>query len=229
MIERNILCDSSSLISLTEACLDNMFYFLKDKFNVKFIIPPSVEYESITRPLDGDFRAHSFSAIRLKKALHDNVLLKLDTNGSVKRTLNDVLKWTNNLFYIKGRPLRLVHVGEAEMIALAKELDVATILIDERTTRMLIEAPFRIKEHLEHEFGVSIMVNRENLLKFSEITKNMQPIRSSELLLVSYENGFMNNFNDFKKQALEAALYKVKFSGCAIRFDEISEVMKLMR
>ena len=228
-MEKSLLCDSSSLISLTEAALEDILYFMKEKFGIKFIIPPSVEYESITRPLQGDLKSHSFSAMRLKRALLDNALVKIDHNGEVKRTTNEVLRLTNNLFFMKGNPLRLVQIGEAEMIALAKELDVKYILIDERTTRMLIESPFRIKEHLEQEFGVSIMVNKVNLTRFSEITHGMEPIRSSELLIVAYEGGFLDKFKEFKKQALEAALYKIKFSGCAIRFDEIADAVKSER
>ncbi|MDO8553912.1 MAG: hypothetical protein Q7S22_03845 [Candidatus Micrarchaeota archaeon] len=228
-MEKSILCDSSALISLTEASLEDAFYFLKEKFNIKFIIPPSVEYETILRPLEGMFKSHSFSAMRLKRAMNDGAIIKIESNGSVKRTTNEVLRLTNNLFFMKGNPLRLVQMGEAEMVALAKELDVNHILIDERTTRMLIESPFRMKEHLEKEFGVSIMVNRENLAKFSELTKGMEPMRSSELLVIAYENGFLDKFNEFKKQAFEAAMYKIKFSGCAIRFDEIAEVVKAER
>ncbi|MBI2079594.1 hypothetical protein HYT84_02425 [Candidatus Micrarchaeota archaeon] len=219
MQTKDVLCDSSSLISLTDSGLESTLYFLHQKFNSRFIIPPSVEYECITRPLDNHVKQYAFSALKIKKALNDKVLTKIDSD--VESLANEVLRLTNTMLYVRGKPLKLVHLGEAEMIALAKELGVTNILIDERTTRMLIEAPFRIKEHLEQEFGVNILLNSENLRKFSEIVKGMQAIRSSELLIISYENNYLDSFGDLKKDALAAALHKLKFSGCSIRFDEI--------
>jgi hypothetical protein len=94
---------------------------------------------------------------------------------------------------------------------------------------MIIEAPFRMKEHMEREFGVSIMINNENMRKISDFTRGMRSIRSSELLILGYENGYLDKFGEITNAALEAALYKIKFSGCAIRFDEIAEYMKTQR
>lgn len=219
----DILCDSSSLISLTDACLDDLLHFFSKKFNTRFIIPPSVEYESITRPLETHTRQYAFSALRIKKALNEGSIVKLDMD--VKSLTEEILNLTNNLLYIRGKPFKLVHMGEAEMIALAKVLEIKTILIDERTTRMLIEAPFRIKEHLESEFNVNIMLNGNALRKFSDITKDMQAIRSSELVILGYEKGFFDSYKELKRDAIEAALYKLKFSGCSIRFDEVEEFM----
>ncbi|MBS3068044.1 hypothetical protein J4450_05040 [Candidatus Micrarchaeota archaeon] len=223
----DLICDTSSLVSLTDSCLDNILYFLHDRFNFRFLIPPSVESEAITRPLSGGLRQYAFSALKLTHAMNRKTIIRVDAD--TKDEANKVLYLTNNLFFIKGKPLRLVHLGEAEMIGLARTLNLNTLLIDERTTRMLIEAPFKIKEHLEIEFGVNIMINKENLMQFSEFTKGMEIIRSSELLILAYENGYLDNFDKIKTSVLEAALNKVKFSGCAIRFDEIQEFIKQIK
>jgi len=222
------LCDSSSLISLTGSCLDNVLYYLNQRFHLRFIIPPSVEGETVTRPLSSGLKNYSFSAIKIKRAIKDNVIVKVDVNN-VQKEASNILSITNNLFFIKSKPLYLVQIGEAEMLALAKFLGVETIIIDERTTRMLIEAPFKLKEHLEQEFGVNIMVNRDNLLKFSDFTKGFQTIRSSELFILAYENGYLDAYDDIKKEALEAALYKIKFSGCSISFDEIRDYLATIK
>ncbi|MBI5051578.1 hypothetical protein HZC08_02350 [Candidatus Micrarchaeota archaeon] len=221
MEEKDILCDSSSLISLADAGLEGIFEFLARKFKIKFIIPPSVEYETITRPLTSHIKQYAFSALKIKKSLNDKTLIKVDANVETKANYIEGL--ANNLLYVRGKPLKLVHIGEAEMIALATELSVKSILIDERTTRMLIEAPFKMKEHLELEFKTNIMVNSGNLKKFSELTFGMQAMRSSELLILAYEHGFLDPYADLKEETLEAALHKIKFSGCSIRFDEIEE------
>lgn len=222
---RDVLCDSSSLISLGDSCLDNVLYFLHKRFGIRFVIPPEVEYEVITRPLSNGLFQYYFSSLKMKKALKDKVLVK--AAKSERPLTQKILETANHLFFMKGRPLRLIHAGEAGMIALAQELGVSTILIDERTTRMLIENPISLKKHLEKEFSVHIMVNKRNLDRFSELTEDMSVIRSSELLILAYENGFLEGFTN-RKKALEAGLYKIKFSGCSVGFKEIKEFLKLV-
>ncbi len=220
---KDVLCDSSSIISLADSCLDGVLHYLHSSFGVRFIIPPEVEYEVITRPLSNGLKQYYFSALKTQKLLNDGVLVKSTPANSSMR--QEVLEAANKLFFMKGKAIRLVHEGEAGMIGLARELGLSAILIDERTTRMLIETPIRLKKHLEQEFGVNVMVNKANLKKFAELTANMQVIRSSELMILAHENGFMGAFPNDKK-LLEAALYKIKFSGCSITFDEISKFVR---
>ncbi|HIH23176.1 TPA: hypothetical protein HA238_05600 [Candidatus Micrarchaeota archaeon] len=225
MNERAVLCDSSALISLTDSCLDNVLSFFHSKSNLKFVIPPSVEYETILRPLNSDLKQYLFSAVKIQRLVKDGIVSRIDMN--VREKAARVLELANNMLYVKGKPMKLLHLGEAEMIALANELDVKDILIDERTTRMLIEAPFRIKEHIEHEFGVSVLLNNESMHSFSSLTSGMRVLRSSEMVMLAYENGFFDGFGaDSKKNAVNCALYKIKFSGCSIRFDEIFEYLQ---
>lgn len=227
MKREDIMCDSGSFISLTASCMDRTLYFLHEKFGLRFVIPPSVEYEAVTRPLYDHLTQFAFSAIRIKDAIHDGVILKVEEN--VRTDARHIIDLANNLFYVHGKPLKLIHLGEAEMVALAHKLDVKNLLIDERTTRMLIEAPFRLKEHLEKEFSTHIMLDKKKMREFSDITRSMNVIRSSEIVILAYENGFFNHFKDIKKEALEAALYKTKYSGCSIRFDEIKTYLKSVK
>lgn len=222
--EKYILCDSSSLISLTDICLEGILRFFH-KNNILFIIPPSVEYEIITRPLNMKMKAYQFSAMRLKKLLDDEVLMKVEAETDAPA--KEILELTNSIFFAKGKPMHMVDMGEAEMIALAKSLRISTLLMDERTTRMLVEAPFEIKDHLEEELRINVMVNSSHLQKFSDIVSGMRVIRSSELVIVAYEKGYFDSFGSDKKKMLEAALYKTKFSGCSVRFDEIEEFMRI--
>jgi hypothetical protein len=224
---KEIICDSSSLISLTDSCLDTVIEYLATKYKVKFIIPPSVEFETVDRPIKSDLKQYAFSAIKIRRMIDEGIVVKVETSAPEKTDF--ILRMANNMLFTKGKPLNLMHRGEAEMVALANELGASDLLIDERTTRMIIEAPFRMKEHMEREFGVSIMINNENMRKISDFTRGMRSIRSSELLILGYENGYLDKFGEITNAALEAALYKIKFSGCAIRFDEIAEYMKTQR
>ncbi len=224
MKTRDILCDSGSFISLTSTCMDNIMYFFAENFNVRFIIPPSVEEEAVTYPLRKKMKKHSFSAIRILDLMNDGVIMKTETDASdeAKR----IMKLANNLFYVKGKPVRILHMGEAEMLAMANKLGIEYILIDERTTRMLIEAPFSIKMHFEEEFRANVMLNKNNLRELTKITEGLHAMRSSELIILAYEKGFFKRFQGMEMEALKAALYRVKYSGCSIRFSEIEEYSK---
>ena len=142
-------------------------------------------------------------------------------SSSARRT---VMNAANNMYFARGKPLRLVQQGETEMVALSKTLGVEYILIDERTA-MLIEAPLKLKEHLETEFKANVMVNKDNLKELSSRISRFQALRSSELVMLAYEKGYFKNFEKLQREALEAALYKIKYSGCAISFDEIFDYM----
>jgi hypothetical protein len=223
MKTHDVLVDSGVLISLTSSCLDDLLYFFKKHFGLRFIIPPSVEDEAVSRPMRSGFRKYLFSAVRIKDAIDDGVIVVAEAKISDKT--RRIMYAANNLFYIRGKPLRLIQLGESEMLALALELDIEYILIDERTTRMLIEAPFRLKEHLQEEFGVNVMIDKKKLKELSSMISPLRALRSSELVMLAHENGYFRHFKKLQRKAIEAALYKVRFSGCSIRFDEIEEYM----
>ncbi len=227
MKPRDILCDSGVLISLTAASLDRILYFFAHKYNVRFVIPPSVDYESVLHPLQSDLRRYMFSALRLKKAQNDKVVVRVD--NQVGEDAKRLMNLANNLFYIRGKPLQLIEAGEAEVMCLAKSLGIEYLLLDERTTRMLIESPLALKDHLEAEFSVNVMVNKENLRKIASEISPFRVLRSSELVMLASEHGYFSDFRDLERKALEAALYGVKYAGCSISFDEISAYLQTRR
>lgn len=221
MKTKDILCDSGTLISLTSTCLDHVLYFFAERHGVRVIIPPMVEYECITRPMRGDLKKFMFSAIRIQDLINDGIVVKSEPPSG--EGANRIMDSANNLFYVGGKPLRLVHFGEAEMVAVAKMLGINYILMDERTMRLLIESPISLKKHFEQEFGTNVMVNKKNLAVITEQLRGLHVLRSSELLMLAYENGFFQKFQNMENEAMKAALYKVKFSGCSIRMGEIEE------
>ena len=225
MNKKAVLCDSSSLISLTNSCFIDLLYFFNKRFNVQFIIAPSVKKEIIERPLAISMKAYELSAMRMKRALDDNVLQEVD--GESLERAKRIMDLANGMFYAMSKPVHLVDLGEADMIALSQSTGCSLILMDERTTRMLIEAPFRLKEHMEKEMGVSVMVNRRNFDEFKEITGGMKVIRSSELASLAFKAGYFSPFPNPGKM-LEATLYSLKYNGCSIGFDEIDESLDEM-
>ena len=234
---QSIVCDSSSLISLTDSCFIHIIYFLKKKYSGRFIIPPSVEKECVEQPMH--IRNYALHAIRLKRAIAENmidvveakferILPAVESADSTQKATpqqgaEEIKFIANNIFHVEGTPLRLLHAGEADVLALALELGVDNILMDERTTRMLVEDPESLRQHLEHELGRQIGINDAQLSAFSRATRRLRFFRSTELLLLAHEKGYFSDYGELERDAVEASLYKLKYSGCAIGFEEIGE------
>jgi hypothetical protein len=221
--EESIVCDSSSLLSLSDSCLLWLLSEMTESFKGYFLITKTVEYESVIHPLD--MKSHTLGAVRVKKLLLDDVIKVVETPNSARLT-SELSSLGNSIFSIGGRPLRLIHPGETETLALAIDLNLRNILIDERTTRMLIEAPLDLKAHMEEEFQKKIDVNDRDLSKFLSMTGKLNLFRSTEIAIAGYEKGLFKDYKDIEKRAIEAALYGLKFSGCSISFSEIEEYCK---
>ena len=209
-----VICDSSSLIALSDTCHLNIMNMFK---SVNFVIPRMVEYESVIRPLQ--IKQYSLHAHRLRQTIDKGTIKVIEDNNDLIRNVMDV---ANNTYYKKGKPIHLIDRGESGMIAACSDRDIRYMLIDERTTRTLIEAPDILKQHFEDEFRVHITTNVENLDKFRQMTKDIKILRSSELLILAYNKGYFSSFSN-QKDVLEAALYRLKYNGCALSFEEIQE------
>lgn len=225
-MKKKIFCDSSSLISLTGACSIQSLLFITKRFEVSFMISDSIEYESIIKPLNLQTKEYVFSALKIKNMLETHTLIKININPQIIKKRNEILEIANTLFFVQGRPINLLHFGEAEMLAIVSELDIKNILMDERTARLLIENPNAIKKHFQEEFKTHIMVNSENLNKLNNLVKGISVFRSTELISIAYSNGFFDEYKTLKKEVYNAILYKLKYSGCSIRYDEIEELIR---
>lgn len=218
--KESIVCDSSSLISMSDSCMLWMISELSKSFDGYFVISKTVEHEAVDNPLE--IKSHTLGAIRLKKLLLENVIKVVDTPNLRRRT-DELLSLGNSIFSINGRKLKLIHEGETETLALAIELGLRNVLIDERTTRMLVEAPTDLKNHMESEFNSRIDIEEKRLRRFLEMTADLNLFRSTELAIIGYEKGLLKEYGRMEKRAIEAVLYGLKFAGCSISFSEIEE------
>lgn len=223
---KSVVCDSSSLISLTDSCFLYLIREMKRKTGVQFLISTRVKYESIDHP--AKIKPYALHALRLKDALNRGAITYVNT-GNLSQELNEMMNLVNSIYYVDKKPLRIVHEGEAEMLVLSEKLGVSNIMIDERTTRMIIEAPHNLRNHLSKEFHADVSVNEGNLNRFQKRMRNLNIFRSTELLLVAYEKGTFKEFGNLETEFVEAALYGLKFSGCGISFEEIDEYMRGVR
>lgn len=217
----SILCDASSLISLTDAGLLGALIMARQRMRDGLFITPAVENEAINRPMQS--REYSFSAVRLKRALLEGIFR---IARAPEATTGQILELSNSIFSVRGRPLRLVHDGEAEMLAAAIDNGIPNILMDERTTRTLLEAPNELRGHLTDEFRTSVSIDNAALAQFRGLTAGLTIVRSAEVVAIAYEKNYFKKFKGLEKKAFEAALYAIKFNGCSIGFEEINEMLR---
>ncbi len=221
----DIICDSSSLIALTDTCFLPALSVLSNHFTGNFIIPQSVEDETVNTPVNN--KNYALSALRIKHAIDRKVLRVCAVDASKEAA--EIMKVANEIFYLGGKPLTLIQLGESEILALTNIFGVKNVLIDERTTRILVESPLSLKDHFEDEFGKVVGINESNLRKFENYTKGLKLFRSSEVLITAYEKGYFSSLDNLEIKTLEAALYSLKFSGCSISFEEIADFMATVR
>jgi predicted nucleic acid-binding protein len=137
-----------------------------------------------------------------------------------KRTLdrvNSVLRSTNT-----GEKITILHLGEASCLAFSKLCkEENLIVVDERTTRMLAEAPKNLEALMEKKMHMPLDARLDLLQDIRE----QKFIRSAELLYLAYKKNILPIKKT--KDALDAMLYGVKFKGTAISSSEIEEIKRL--
>ena len=223
---KSVACDSSALISLADTCLLQALMELKQHLGGDFLMTESVRDECITTPLRT--KSHTLPATRLQLALNEGILRIADSEG-LRSATQDVIWTANNIFFADSRPVSILHKGEAETLALAISLGLKNVMMDERNARLMVEDPELLGAHMEEELGISLHRNEKYLERFKQMTAPLNIFRSSELLVIAYEKGNFRRFKDLEKQAIEAALYGVKFAGCSISFDEIEEYTRSLQ
>jgi len=216
--------DSSSLISISETCLMDVFGNLVEKTGADFFIPKTVEEESVLRPLK--IKRFELNALRIKKAIQKKWIKVAGVDSTTRGEMNLIASIANNVFFSNEKAIKLIQAGEAEALALLKNLGANLLVVDERTTRMLIEKPMALKEFMERRQGIKIKVNEKNLGKFQEMFKGIAIVRSVELIALAFERGLVAGEIEQTKQALEACLFALKYRGCAVSAKEILDFMR---
>ncbi len=229
MINKVIIFDSSTLITLAMNGLLEELKNLKKIFMGEFIVTKEVIDETINRPLK--IKRFELEAIKLKKLLEEKILEKPVVLGiedsEISKKTDVLMSIANTTFEGKGKNIHIIDLGEASCLALSKILNKKNIkniiAVDERTTRVLCEKPENLKELLQKKLKIPIKENQENYFHFKEF----KFIRSSELIYVAYKKKLIRWAQE--KNILDALLYSLKFKGCAISNEEIEEIKKLDR
>ena len=221
---KHLIFDAGPIISLTMNSLLLILEKLKQNFDGNFIITPGVKREVVDRPLK--IKKYEFESVKVQDLINREVLTlssKFVPDNQLVKLSQKILKDANSLFNSRGEKIKLIQKGESECLAFSRLCNCENVIvIDERTTRMLTEAPENIKLLFERKLDTKIEIDY-NKLKYFE---GFKFIRSSELLFIAYKK---NLFKLKKtKTLLDALLYGVKFKGTAISSREIQEMKRLV-
>ena len=145
-------------------------------------------------------------------------------NNKLDKEVKKILNIANRFLKSSktGEKINLIHTGEAECLAFSSLCGVDNlIVIDERTTRMMIEAPENLKNLMEKKVHMPLKQD----LGVLKGLKKFRFIRSPEILFIAYKKDIIPMKKE--KPLLDALLYGVKYKGAAISSEEI-EQMKLL-
>lgn len=221
-----LIFDAGPIISLTMNGMISVLEKLKEDFEGEFILTSSVKQEVIDRPLK--IKKYALEAIQVQ-ALLDKKIFRMAEEIIDKITLEKetkkILKISSGVLRVAhtGEKINLIQEGEASCIAFSLLCNQENlIVIDERTTRLLTEAPQNLKTIMEKKLHIPLTIELSSI----KIFKNLKFIRSAELLFIAYKK----NLLPFKKdeQTLDALLYGVKTKGTAISSLEIEEMKKMV-
>lgn len=234
-----LIFDAGPIISLT---MNGMLYViekLKENFDGEFILTPQVVREVVDRPMK--IKKYKLEAIQVRDMIERGVFKmssEVVPNQKLDAEIKRILKVTGGVLRATqtGEKIKIIHEGEAACLAFSSLCGAdntlansnkkagarCVIVIDERTTRMLVEAPQSLKKMMEKKLHTPLKAE----LSLLDELKNFKFIRSSELLFVAYKKGLIPIKKS--KDLLDALLYGVKFKGAAISSVEIEEMKKLV-
>ncbi len=225
---KSLIFDAGPIISLATNNLLWILEPLKKKFDGKFFITDAVKRELVDRPLET--KKFKFEAIQVERLI-DHGVLEVADNSFIREKTPMLLGIANEIFSAYGNQMSIVHYAEMSVIAAAINMESSTIVVDEKTTRLLIENPRVVFEILRNTLHTPISINENNLKEFRNEVKGMKTIRSIELVAVAYEKGilddYITNIPDARRNLLESVLWGVKLNGCAVSRDEIEQIMKI--
>ena len=228
---KQLIFDAGIIINLS---LNNLLWILpklKKQFNGEFIIPNAVEYEIITKPLQ--IKRFKLEAIQVFNQVQ-NKTLTISNDKNIKQIYDQIDQLANTSFSCNGQIIKIIHSGEISVIAHAINQN-ATAAIDERAMRELLENPNGFLKHLKKKLKRNIQMDKEKIKKLKSLTKNIQIIRSSEIVTIAYDLGLFNFYIEKgiekmlkqpKKQLLDSLLWGTKLRGCSITDKEIEYIEK---
>lgn len=228
---RTITVDSGTIISMVTNNLLWTFKYLSKQYKGEFLITQSVYDELITYPMST--KKFKLESIMINDFIMEGYI-KVQNPPELVDLSNEILNVANNIYSVKGEPIKILHKTEVDILALAVHLKSDAILTDERSLRLLIENPIKLLKLLADKLHTNVDMNKGKLDLFQELTKGINVLRSTELITIAYEIGLLDRYitsrnivhKKYKESLLEGALWALKLKGCSISDEEIKEIMQ---
>ncbi len=220
--------DTGPIISLTTTNLLHLLGKLKEHYAGNFFITKGVRYELVEKPLET--KKFKFEALQVVRTIESGIVEMFD-HPQLAKTTEQLLGLANGCFIARGQPITIVQFAEINTLAGALLQGAECVVIDERTTRLLVENPLRLVKMLKSKLHTRIDVDRKKLIEFTKLAQGLKVIRSVELVAVAFELGLLGEFISHiphpRRTLLESVLWAVKLQGCAVSDHEIEELVKI--
>lgn len=223
---KSLVFDTSSIISLATNNLLWVISELKKEYNGQFYLCNSVKRELIDNPLQS--KKYKFEALTIMELIKKGDLEIY--NGDLNAKKDKLLDIANHIFKAKGQDMNIVHDADMESLALAIAIKADAYVIDERTTRLLIEDPKKLNDLFNKKLHTDVNFDNKLLKDFQKEIGNINILRSADLMTVVYEKGLLDKYvfsENLRKSVLEGVLWGVKLRGCSISIEEIDDIIKM--
>lgn len=226
-MEKAIVFDTGSIISLTANNLLWILEPLKAQFQGSFYIAKHARVELIDKPLT--IKRFEFEALQAFQCIKKEIVKEI-TDKRVYDLAGKIENLANSLLGSHHQPISLVSPADAECLAAAIVFEAKALVIDERTTRLLVEDRVLLKKLMEAKLKRSLSINKHVDRELERIVKGTKILRSFEIVVIAYQIGLLDKFlpdaKDARRILLDAVLWGVKTDGCAVSENEISQVVK---
>jgi hypothetical protein len=227
---KSIGFDTGPIISLVTNNLLWIVEPLKKQYGGRFFITPAVKRELIDKAFMT--KRFEFEALQISQLIKKGIFEVID-NPKIHEMRSTLMRLANNSFKTRGRWLNIVSDAEIEVLAADAVLDAEATVVDERTARMMLENPPSLVKLFEKKLHCKIEFNKGNTLEFQKFLKDVQIIRSTELVTLAFRMGLLDDYliersnivKNPRKRLLDAALWAVKVRGCSVSKAEIDKII----
>lgn len=226
---KTIVFDTGPIITLT---MNNLLWLLeplKKMSKANFYITDLVKKELVDNPLTKTKR-FKFEALQVLHYIEKGILEVISADETKAQT-DKLLSMANSCFRAFGHNMNLVHGAEMSAIALYLQKNADAFVVDEKTTRLLIENPRKLHHILRHNLHAKVEINSSSMGDFQKLAKSVRMIRSVELVTIAYEKGLLDKYlphmADSRKELLESVLWGVKLNGSAVTKKEIEQIIRM--
>jgi len=230
---KTMVFDAGPIISLV---MNNLLWILEPlqkKFGGYFYITEAVKKEITDIPLQS--KKFKFEALQVQQYLSNGVI-NVIPDYKIEAHTKRLIEAANHSFVAHNHFIQIVHNGEISVLAASCFLEADATVMDERTSRELVERPNILADVLSKKLHTPVKINKTNLNLFKENLSAIKIIRSFELATIAFESGLLDKYLEqdeeksvphLRKTLLEGVLWGIKLNGCAVARSEIDEIISV--